>query len=67
VVALRVVPCRLASAKGGAYSPYSRFPVGACLLAANGILIKGGSIDNASYGECVYILPVSRFRFLFYL
>lgn len=37
-------------AKQAAYSIYSKFPVGACLLAVDGTLIKGASIDNASYG-----------------
>jgi len=39
-------------AKEGAYSPYSKFPVGAALLTADGTIIKGASIDNStSYGK----------------
>jgi len=38
-------------AKKGSYSPYSKFPVGAALLTAEGEIIKGASIDNASYGK----------------
>ena len=37
-------------AKDGAYSPYSKFPVGAALLTRGGAIVKGASIDNASYG-----------------
>ena len=38
-------------AKEGSYSPYSKFPVGAALLTAEGEIIKGANIENASYGE----------------
>ncbi|EDR00366.1 uncharacterized protein LACBIDRAFT_154465, partial [Laccaria bicolor S238N-H82] len=40
-------------AKEGAYSPYSKFPVGAALLTREGTIVKGASIDNASYGETI--------------
>ncbi|KAJ7730689.1 cytidine deaminase [Mycena maculata] len=40
-------------AKGNAYSRYSNFPVGAALLAHDGTVIKGASIDNASYGATI--------------
>ncbi|KAF9027528.1 cytidine deaminase-like protein [Hymenopellis radicata] len=39
--------------KENAYCPYSKFPVGAALLAADGGIIKGASIDNASYCETI--------------
>ena len=32
------------------YSPYSKYKVGACLLAADGRLFTGCNIENASYG-----------------
>ncbi|KAF8886318.1 cytidine deaminase-like protein [Infundibulicybe gibba] len=40
-------------AKENTYSPYSKFPVGAALLAADGTIIKGANIENASYGGTV--------------
>lgn len=32
-----------------AYIPYSNYPVGAALLAANGVVYRGCNIENASY------------------
>lgn len=32
------------------YSPYSHFPVGACLLTEDGSLVTGCNVENASYG-----------------
>ena len=32
------------------YSPYSKFPVGACVLYENGNVFSGCNIENASYG-----------------
>jgi cytidine deaminase len=33
-----------------AYCPYSRFPVGAAILTADGRLFDGCNVENASYG-----------------
>lgn len=40
-------------AKQHTYSPYSKFPVGAALLAADGSIFKGANIENASYGGTI--------------
>ncbi|MFQ6328761.1 MULTISPECIES: cytidine deaminase [unclassified Nocardia] len=43
-----------------AYAPYSRFPVGAAALSADGRIVSGCNVENVSYGlglcaECVLI------------
>lgn len=37
-------------AQSNSYSPYSKFKVGACLLAKSGKIYLGCNIENASYG-----------------
>ncbi|XP_078132459.1 cytidine deaminase isoform X3 [Sander vitreus] len=40
-------------ARDMAYCPYSRFPVGAAILTADGAIISGCNVENASYGLTV--------------
>jgi cytidine deaminase len=41
------------SAARHSYSPYSRFPVGAAVLTADGTVISGCNVENASFGLTV--------------
>lgn len=40
------------AARKNAYIPYSRFAVGAALLAQNGTLYTGCNVENAAYSVC---------------
>jgi cytidine deaminase len=41
-----------AAARQTAYTPYSRFQVGAALLCRDGRIFRGCNVENASYGLC---------------
>ncbi|MGN1069097.1 MAG: cytidine deaminase [Candidatus Fimadaptatus sp.] len=41
---------RAREALQNAYAPYSRYRVGACILAADGRMFCGCNVENASYG-----------------
>ncbi|MFO0816643.1 MAG: cytidine deaminase [Pirellulales bacterium] len=41
---------RARAAAEASYSPYSRFPVGAAVLTANGNIYAAPNVENASYG-----------------
>ncbi|KAG6826733.1 hypothetical protein H0H92_014662 [Tricholoma furcatifolium] len=47
-------------ARERAYSPYSKFRVGAALMAADGTLIKGANVENASYERTAIVKAVSE-------
>ena len=42
--------CAAHTAMQTAYAPYSNYPVGAAALLADGALISGANVENASYG-----------------
>ena len=45
-----------------AYSPYSRFPMGAALLSSDGTVFTGCNIENASYGLTICAERVALFK-----
>ena len=44
---------RALAARLHAHAPYSKYPVGAAVLATSGRIYTGCNVENASYGLCI--------------
>ena len=52
---LRALADAAVEVKKNSYSPYSRFKVGAAVLAEDGQIYAGTNIENASYGLTISV------------
>ncbi len=50
------------AARGGAYAPYSHYPVGAALLTTSGRIYDGVNIENAAYPVTICAERVAVFK-----
>ncbi|OAA32719.1 Cytidine deaminase-like protein [Moelleriella libera RCEF 2490] len=61
-IQLSSLRARAVAAKATAYCPYSKFRVGAAVLAADGTLTAGANVENAAYpvGTCAERVALAR-------
>ena len=64
-IAWGVLRARAREAAENAYAPYSRVTVGAAGLTAEGLIVEGCNVENASYGltlcaECSLVSDLAR-------
>ncbi|KAK9345914.1 cytidine deaminase [Lipomyces starkeyi] len=50
---IKALSAKTLDARSLSYSPYSKFRVGAVLIAQDGTYVEGANVENASYGACI--------------